>query len=171
MATKTQLVRSEGIFHALPTYPDDAAHQNLTAIVTGANGISGYHMVKVLAAAPTRWSKIYCLSRRPPPDYFFTELGDGAQRVSHVEADFLGSPTKLAEQLRAKIDKVYVLTHHAHLTTFQLFSQSPNTSPIHPSHSPNQTHTATTSSSSPTRNPPRKAPSSACGPTPRPSLT
>ena len=35
------------------------------------SGISGYHMVKVLASAPERWSKIYSLSRRPPPDYFF----------------------------------------------------------------------------------------------------
>jgi hypothetical protein len=63
-------------------------------------------MVKVLCSAPERWSKIYCLSRRPPPDYFFDGLGEGAKRVEHVEADFLGEPEKLGEMLKAKIEKV-----------------------------------------------------------------
>ncbi len=64
-------------------------------------------MVKVLASAPERWSKIYCLSRRPPPDYFYAGLpDDSASRVHHVEADFLRSPEELAEKLRSKIDKV-----------------------------------------------------------------
>ena len=42
------------------------------------SGISGYHMVKALASAPERWSKIYSLSRRPPPDYFFDGNEDTA---------------------------------------------------------------------------------------------
>lgn len=106
MADKTELVRSHGIFHALPTYPDSASYQNLTAIVTGANGISGYHMVKVLAAAPERWSKIYCLSRRPPPDYFFDDLGEGAARVEHVEVDFLDTSGAIGKALKAKVSHV-----------------------------------------------------------------
>lgn len=56
-------------------------------------------MVKVLSAAPSRWSKIYCLSRRPPPDYFYDGLGEGASRVEHVSADFLGDTGKLGEEL------------------------------------------------------------------------
>ena len=91
MPPRFQVVKSQGIYHGLPTYPEKPDYQDLTAIVTGANGkypdtqlrwsletkliqstgISGYHMVKALAEAPERWSKIYCLSRRPPPDYFF----------------------------------------------------------------------------------------------------
>ena len=71
-----------------------------------ALGISGYHMVKVLCAAPERWSKIYCLSRRPPPDYFYDGLGEGATRVEHVEADFLAKPEQIAENLKQKIKKV-----------------------------------------------------------------
>jgi hypothetical protein len=63
-------------------------------------------MVKVLAAAPERWSKIYCLSRRPPPDYFYDGLGEGASRVKHVEVDFLTSGEEIAKMLKAKIDKV-----------------------------------------------------------------
>lgn len=108
MTTKHQLVHSEGIYHGLPTYNNDADHSELTAIVTGANGISGYHMVKVLAAAPERWKKIYCLSRRPPPDYFFSELGDGASRVEHVSSDFLAPPSEIGQSLRSKINRVYV---------------------------------------------------------------
>lgn len=78
----------------------------LTAIVTGANGISGYHMVKVLAAAPGRWDKIYCLSRRPPPVYFFEGLGEGASRVKHVSADFLEEPTNVADTLKEHVSHV-----------------------------------------------------------------
>lgn len=106
MTEKTELVRSHGIYHALPTYPKSDGHHGLTAIVTGANGISGYHMVKVLAAAPERWAKIYCLSRRPPPDYFFRDLGEGAARVEHVEVDFLDTSGAIGKALKTKVDKV-----------------------------------------------------------------
>jgi len=67
--------------------------------------VSGYHMVKALVASPKRWKKIYCLSRRAPPDYFFEQLGDGASRVEHICADFLGDPKDLGEQLKS-IDHV-----------------------------------------------------------------
>ena len=100
MAEREQVVVSRGIYHGLPTYPEIAELTNLTAIVTGANGISGYHMLKVLAAAPKRWKKIYCLSRRPPPDYFFSELGEGASRVEHISADFLAEPAEIAKSLQ-----------------------------------------------------------------------
>lgn len=104
MTSKKETVVSHGIYHALPTYGSE--HKGLTAIVTGGNGISGYHMVKVLSSAPERWSKIYCLSRRPPPDYFFEELGEGAARVEHVEADFLDSSGAIGKALKSKISKV-----------------------------------------------------------------
>ncbi|KXT03397.1 hypothetical protein AC579_3967 [Pseudocercospora musae] len=104
MKMSTQVIRSEGIYHGLPTYPNDADYTGLTALVTGANGISGYHQVKVLSRAPERWAKIYCLSRRPPPSYFFDGLGEG---VEHVEADFLAKAELIAEQLdKKKIRKV-----------------------------------------------------------------
>ncbi|KAK4959259.1 hypothetical protein LTR10_004061 [Elasticomyces elasticus] len=110
---QTQLVRSDGIYHGLPTFTDSAEYCGLTALVTGANGISGYSMVKVLAAAPERWSKIYCASRRPPPDYFFTELGQGAGRVEHIEADFLSEPAALAETLKRipSLDYVFFFSY------------------------------------------------------------
>ncbi|KAL3462669.1 hypothetical protein BJX64DRAFT_299414 [Aspergillus heterothallicus] len=102
----TQVVKTQGPFHGLPTYPDTPEFSNLTAVVTGANGMSGYHMVRVLAAAPERWSKIYCLSRRPPPENFFTDLGEGAKRVEHVSVDFLSDPSEIAGQLGKGVSKV-----------------------------------------------------------------
>lgn len=123
----THLVRSEGIFHGLPTYPDSV--KDLTAIITGANGISGYHMVKALAAAPQRWKKIYCLSRRPPPDYFFSDLGkDASSRVEHVSVDFLSDPAAIAESLRAKIqhvDHVFFFSYmHASLKSGSMWADA-----------------------------------------------
>jgi hypothetical protein len=53
-----QVVSSKGIYHGLPSFPKSPETTGLTAIITGANGISGYHMVKVLAAELERWSKI-----------------------------------------------------------------------------------------------------------------
>lgn len=103
-STDQQVVYSKGIFHGLPTFPKNVA--GLTAIVTGANGISGYHMAKVLAAAPDRWEKIYCLSRRAPPDYFFDGLGEGASRVEHVPVDFLEEPASIAKVLESHVSHV-----------------------------------------------------------------
>ncbi|ETS78307.1 hypothetical protein PFICI_10369 [Pestalotiopsis fici W106-1] len=90
-----QKVQSIDIYHGLPVYPDDV--EGLTAVITGANGISGYHMLRVLGASPKRWSKIYCLSRRPP--YIPGGLPANAE---HVALDFLKSPDEIAGVLQAK---------------------------------------------------------------------
>lgn len=148
---RTQLVRSDGIFHGLPVY--DPPAQGLTAMVTGATGVSGYSMVKVLAAS-SNWDKIYCLSSRPPPANFFSDLGSGADKVTHLAVDFLSDPSIIAEALSV-IKSVLV----------NLDPQPP------PPPTPNLTNQtpATTSSISPTNNPPPKATSSTSGPTPPPS--
>ena len=88
-----QQVQPRGIYHALPVFP--ASHEGLTAIITGANGISGYYMLKVLAQAPERWSKIYCLSRRPPA--IKEGLPDNAE---HVALNFMKSPQEIAGALK-----------------------------------------------------------------------
>ncbi|KAL4813949.1 hypothetical protein BDW67DRAFT_192585 [Aspergillus spinulosporus] len=102
----TQTVKSHGLFQGVPTYPQTPELSNLSAVVTGANGLSGYHMVRVLAAAPERWSKIYCLSRRAPPSNFFADLGDGAARVEHIPVNFLSETAEIASRLRENIPKV-----------------------------------------------------------------
>jgi len=88
-----QTVVSKGIFHGLPTYPQYDG-KKLMAIVTGANGISGSAMVKVLSEAPERWEKVYALSRRPASH-------SGGDNVIPIAVDFLNStPEQIAKILR-----------------------------------------------------------------------
>jgi nucleoside-diphosphate-sugar epimerase len=85
-------VYSEGIFHGLPTFPEHES-KKYSAIVTGANGISGTHILRTLEMAPTRWEKIYALSRKPSSMKF-------DNRVTFISVDFLESPEKIASILR-----------------------------------------------------------------------
>jgi hypothetical protein len=100
-------VRSVGIYHGLPTYPESNTDTSLTALVTGATGLSGYHMVRALASS-RRWKTIVCLGSRPPPANFFADLGDGADRVEHLAVDFRTDPSEIARCLSERISKVYV---------------------------------------------------------------
>jgi len=88
-------IQTKGIYHGLPVYSNNL--RGLTAIVTGANGISGYHMVRVLAEAPQRWQKIYCLSRRPP-----LVSGGLPENVEVISCDFLQDPTEIAKSLKER---------------------------------------------------------------------
>jgi nucleoside-diphosphate-sugar epimerase len=85
----SQTVVSDGIFHGLPTFPDHDG-KTYTAIVTGANGVTGAHVVRQLASNPKRWRKIYAMSRKAP----HLEHGDN---VTFIPVDFLQDPKKIAE--------------------------------------------------------------------------
>lgn len=102
-----QVVFSHGIYHGLPTFPSNL--KGLTAIITGANGISGNYMLRVLAQAPERWSKIYCLSRRPPA------IPDGLPKnAEHIALDFLKKPEEIANVLKehgVKADYVFFFSY------------------------------------------------------------
>ncbi|KAJ9616984.1 hypothetical protein H2200_000705 [Cladophialophora chaetospira] len=108
MSSNTQQIHSNGIYHALPTFPDDI--RGLTAIVTGANGISGAYMLRVLAQSPERWTRIICLSRRPP-------LVEGGlpKNAEHIAVDFLKSPEDIAKVLKEhhveKVDYVFFYSY------------------------------------------------------------
>ena len=94
MATPTrQVVQMKGIYHGLPTYPEDV--KGLKAIVTGANGISGQHMLRVLSEEPERWTHVYALSRRPPAD-----KEKWGKSVTFLSVDLLDAPEKIAETFR-----------------------------------------------------------------------
>ncbi len=90
----SQTVISKGIYHGLPTFPDHEGKKQ-RIIVTGANGISGSAMVKILSEGPGRWDKIYALSRRPP-------TGKLPSNVEHIAVDFLEStPEQIAGILKS----------------------------------------------------------------------
>lgn len=92
---KYTTIQSKGIYHGLPVFPDSL--KGLSAIVTGANGISGDHMVRVLAESPERWSNIYALSRRPPA--IQRQWGEKVN-VRHISLDFLEKPEEIATVMK-----------------------------------------------------------------------
>lgn len=101
MSSSSLPLQNRGIFHNLPTF--DASIKNKTAIVTGANGISGFHTLRVLLESPERWTKVWAASRRPPPPEMMALLPKEAlSRVEHVACDFLSSPEDIAKQLQDK---------------------------------------------------------------------
>lgn len=95
-------VERKGIYCGLPTYPPSL--KNLSVIVTGANGISGDYMLRVLSESPERWAKIYALSRKPPSD--LKKLGSN---VTFIPVDFLKDPEEIGATLRENGVKASVL--------------------------------------------------------------
>ncbi|RVX69025.1 hypothetical protein B0A52_08092 [Exophiala mesophila] len=102
-----QTVYSREIYHGLPTF--DESHNGQTAIITGANGISGYAQLQVLAQSPQRWTKIYCLSRRPP-----AVPGGLPPQAEFIQCDFLKSPEEIGEVLKksgVKADHIFFFAY------------------------------------------------------------
>ena len=106
MGSENLPLRNSGIYHNLPTF--DPSIKDLTAMVTGANGISGFHTLRALLDSPHRWSKIYAVSRRPPPEDMMGLLTEEQKaKVQHVASDFLKSPEDIAEAIKkAGVEKV-----------------------------------------------------------------
>ncbi|PGG98789.1 hypothetical protein AJ80_09473 [Polytolypa hystricis UAMH7299] len=106
--SKYSSVQSKGIYHGLPVFPENL--KGLSAIVTGANGISGDHMMRVLDESPERWSNVYALSRRPP-------MVDRKWQTNlkHVPLDFLNSsPEEIAKALKehgVKADYIFFFSY------------------------------------------------------------
>ncbi|KAF2166866.1 hypothetical protein M409DRAFT_66415 [Zasmidium cellare ATCC 36951] len=99
MGSKNHPLQDHGIYHNLPTF--DPSITNLHAIITGANGISGFHTMRALLESPHRWTKIYALSRKPPPKEMLALLTpDQRSRIHHVAVDFLSPPSEIAKALR-----------------------------------------------------------------------
>jgi nucleoside-diphosphate-sugar epimerase len=99
MGSEGYPVHHKGIFRSLPTF--DPSITGLTAVVTGANGISGFHTLRALLESPERWAKVYALSRRPPPKEMMALLPESQRlRVQHVAVDFLEEPSKIVQSLK-----------------------------------------------------------------------
>jgi hypothetical protein len=89
--TNQQQTHSVGIYHGLPEF-DSCGN---TAIVTGANGLSGQAMLKILLAHPDRWTSIYALSQGPP-----LESGYTGKQVHHISVNFLADAREVAKVLK-----------------------------------------------------------------------
>lgn len=111
MGSERYPVQQRGIYHNLPVF--NPAITGLTAIVTGANGISGFHTMRVLLQSPERWSKVYALSRRPPPREMMALLPESQRsRVEHIAVDFLDEPSKIAQAIKSvKADYVFFYSY------------------------------------------------------------
>lgn len=67
-------------------------------------------MLRVLSQSPERWSKIYCLSRRPP--YIPGGLPANAE---HIALDFLKSPEEIANVLKERSIKADYIFFFAYI--------------------------------------------------------
>jgi len=117
MGSEDYPLRNSGIYHSLPTF--DPSIKGLKAMVTGANGISGFHTVRALLDSPQRWEKIYSVSRRPPPPEMMKLLTEEQRaKVEHIASDFLKSPEEITEAMKkAGVTKV---DRKRHTNTFLL---------------------------------------------------
>ncbi|KAH8697759.1 hypothetical protein BGW36DRAFT_427711 [Talaromyces proteolyticus] len=107
-------VHHNGIYRNLPTF--DPRITGLTAVVTGANGISGFHTLRVLLESPERWPTIYALSRRPPPTEMLALIPESQRsRVQHVAVDFLDDPSKIAQTLKSSNVKADYIFFYSYL--------------------------------------------------------
>ncbi|KAK3111263.1 hypothetical protein LTR53_013653 [Teratosphaeriaceae sp. CCFEE 6253] len=85
----TQTIHTKGIYHGLPDLSPFAPPGGLTAVVTGSNGISGSHILRVLSENSRRWRKIYAFSRRPPS-------GTWPSHVEHIALDLTNASETIA---------------------------------------------------------------------------
>ncbi|EQB55610.1 NAD dependent epimerase/dehydratase [Colletotrichum gloeosporioides Cg-14] len=98
MSSSASHLRQIGIHRDLPTFDDSV--EGLTAIITGANGISGFNTMRALLDSPKRWKTIYCLSRKPPPEEMMALLSPEAQsRIEIITCDFLQDPASIAKSM------------------------------------------------------------------------
>lgn len=99
MGSELLPLHNDGIFKNLPTFSPEI--QGLTAIVTGANGISGFATLRVLLQSPHRWRKVWALSRSPPPPEMMALLTpEQRQRVEYLAINFLEKPEKIGQVLK-----------------------------------------------------------------------
>lgn len=99
MGSEQLPLRNVGIYRNLPTFPPTI--KDMTAIIVGATGISGFNTLRSLLESPSRWGKIYAVSRSPPPAEMLSLLTPTQQsHLQHVSIDLTGSAEKTADALR-----------------------------------------------------------------------
>lgn len=112
MGSKALPLVDNGIYHSLPQFSPSVT--SLTAIITGANGISGFGTLRCLLEHPKRWSKIYVISRRSLPKELLKLLPpDANSRIQHIAIDLQTGAEDIASKL-AGIQADYVF-YYAYL--------------------------------------------------------
>ncbi|KAM0343536.1 hypothetical protein ACHAPU_008431 [Fusarium lateritium] len=98
MSSRNYALRQVGIFRNLPTF--DPSIKDLSAIICGAGGISGFNTLRALLDSPERWAKIYILSRsglsKEQLNLIPSEL---RSRIKHVPTNMSSSPEEIAKSL------------------------------------------------------------------------
>ena len=114
LASDQYPVHHHGIYHNLPTF--DPSIKNLAAIITGANGISGFATLRALLDHPHRWNKIFTVYRSPPPAEMLDLLQpEQRSRIRHVPYDFLEAPSTIAKALQASTVTADYIFFYSHL--------------------------------------------------------
>lgn len=100
MTSSSSSLRHHGIYRNLPAF--DRSLNGLSAVVTGANGISGFNTMRALLDSPERWTTIFALSRKPPPEEMMKLLTPEARsRIKFVACDFLDEPASIAKNIKS----------------------------------------------------------------------
>lgn len=99
MSSSNYPLRQSGIYHNLPDF--DPSIKGLSAVICGANGISGSNAIRALLDASHRWTYIYTLARRPLSDKQLSLIPkDLHNRIKHVSIDLSASSKDVAKQLK-----------------------------------------------------------------------
>ncbi|KAK7420920.1 hypothetical protein QQX98_002484 [Neonectria punicea] len=113
MSSEKFPLRQAGIYRNLPSF--DPSIKNLTAVICGANGISGFNTLRALLDSPERWSTIFTLSRSPPSEEQLALIDPVLRsRIKHVSIDFGNSPSEIKDALvkaDVKADYVFFYTY------------------------------------------------------------
>lgn len=114
MSSQSYPLRQSGIYRILPTF--DPSIKNLTAVVCGATGISGFHAVRALLDSPDRSRTIYTVSRKPLSDAQLAFIPKNLHsRIKHVAVDFSSSNESLADTLRDAIPSVDYIFYYTYI--------------------------------------------------------
>lgn len=114
MSSQNYPLRQSGIYRNLPTF--DPAIKDLTAIVCGATGISGFHAVRALLESPERWRTIYTVSRTPLSEKHLSLIPASLhERIKHVAVDFESPLEEIVQKLRNNIEHADYVFYYTYI--------------------------------------------------------
>lgn len=114
MSSQNYALRQSGIYRNLPTF--DPSIKDLTAIICGATGISGFHALRALLESPNRWRTIYTVSRTSLSEQHLSLIPASLhERIKHVAVDFESSPEDVVQSLRNNIPRVDYVFYYTYI--------------------------------------------------------